>query len=119
MRSKCAVGDLRLALGDAVHQRAGVDLAVRMRIRGADCRAPVLEDQHVGDAVDGLQRSGPVAPRAHDRGHFVVGEVGHRLRGVVVVADDLGGADRSPGAVQVVAAARLGRVGRRTPAGRW
>ena len=46
------------------------------------------------------------------RGHLVVVEVGHRLRGVVVVADDLGRADGASGPVQVVAGRRLRRVRR-------
>ena len=63
----------------------------------------VLEHEDVLDAVELLQRGGAVAPLAHDRGHLVVVEVGHRPQGIVVVADDLGGARRPARAVELVA----------------
>ena len=76
-----------------VHQRAGVDLAVRVRVRRADGGAAVLEDEHVGDAVERLQRArSGRATWCTTAVDLVVVEVGHRAGGVVVVADDLGGA---------------------------
>ena len=45
-------GNLGLSFRDAVHERAGVDLAVRVRVRSAHRGAAVLEDQDVRDAVE-------------------------------------------------------------------
>ena len=55
VRSLVLAGHLRLAFHGGVHHRAGVDLAVRMGIGGADHGAPILEDQDVRHAVLRLQ----------------------------------------------------------------
>ncbi len=103
---------LRLARHGGVDERPGVDLTVRVRVRRADDRPAVLEDQHVRHTLLRLERLGPVAPGRHDSVNFVVGEVGHRPFGVVVIADDLGRAGGAHGPVDVVAVRRLGRPGR-------
>ncbi len=98
---------LRLTSHRGVHERPGVDLAVRVGVRRADDGAAVLEDEHVRHIVERLKRFGPIAPGPHDRVHLVVGEVGHASIRVMVVADDLGRPGRPSRPVEVIGGQRL------------
>ena len=83
-RPGCCVvigGDLGLAGHEAVDHAARVDLAMRVRIAGADSGATVLEDEDVRDVVALLERCGSLPPLADDVVGLVIGEFAERRVG--------------------------------------
>jgi hypothetical protein len=57
-------------------ERVRVDLPVRMRLRDADLRSPVLEAEHLLDSRVRGQVPGPIDPYVEHQTRLVVGQVG-------------------------------------------
>jgi hypothetical protein len=56
-----------------------VDLAVRVRDRGADLRTAVFEDEHVGYVWPGTESGGALCPERNDEAELVTVQGAQRL----------------------------------------